>query len=83
MTLSEIEAQLEHLSSEELRRLMLRTWTTFVKKKSVDSSSKECAEDDPELLAALDEALAKADADASVAFTADDVRARLESWTSR
>jgi hypothetical protein len=42
-----------------------------------------CDETDPELLNALDQAIAKADATPTQGLAADDVRSRLDAWTSR
>ena len=49
MSLSQIEAELDQLTPEELRRLALRSWTAFVKKEG--GIPHECNEDDPTLLA--------------------------------
>jgi hypothetical protein len=62
MSFAEIEAELEKLSSDELRRLALKSWTVFVEKEGASEAVSECCEDDPRLLAALDEAIAQADA---------------------
>ena len=79
MSFTEIEAELEKLSADELRRLALKSWSAFVAK---EPASHECSEDDPQLLAALDEAIAKADSGAQ-ALSGNEVRARLKQWTSR
>lgn len=81
MSLAQIEAELDRLSSEELRRLALQSWTAFVKKEG--GTAHECCENDPLLLAALDGAVASADADSGPGHTGDEVRARLRSWTSK
>ena len=81
MTLAEIEAELDKMTSEELRRLALKSWTAFVEKES--GAANECSEDDPRLLAALDEAIEKADAASGEGHSADAVRARLNQWTSK
>jgi len=83
MSLAEIEAELEKLSPDDLRRLALKSWTVFVKKESGLANANECDEDDPLLLAALDEAIAKADAPRSQGHSGIEVRARLTEWTSR
>ena len=77
MSLAEIEAQLEKLTPDELRRLALKSWTTFVQKESGEESADECSEDDPQLLAALHDALQKADAAPGQGFSAEEVRAQL------
>jgi len=80
MSLAEIEAELTSLKPEELRALALKSWSVFVQK---EGRSHECSEDDPELLAALDEAIERADASPASGHTADAVRSRLRQWTSR
>jgi hypothetical protein len=81
MSLAQIEAELEHLSPDELRRLALHSWSAFMKKGG--GMGHECHEDDPALLAALDAAVTKADAAPGAGCTADEVRARLQKWTSK
>lgn len=82
MSLAEIEAELEKLTSDELRRLALKSWNEFMAKEGRSNSADECSEDDPKLLAALDEAIEKADS-SSRTYSGDDVRARLKQWTSK
>ncbi len=60
MSLAEIEAELDNLGPDELRRVALKSWSKFVEKERRTGGVNECDEDDPRLLAALDEALAKA-----------------------
>ena len=55
MSFAQIEAELEHLSADELRRLALKSWSAFVQKKGY-SGQPESSEDDPRSLAALKEA---------------------------
>jgi hypothetical protein len=83
MSLAEIEAELEKLSVDELRRLAVKSWTVFVKKEGRPDSAHECSEDDPGLLAALDAAIAEADAAPGGGHSATKVRARLGEWTSK
>jgi hypothetical protein len=83
MSLIEIEAQLDKLRPEELRRLALKSWTAFVEKEGGLQGQNECDEDDPQLLAALDEAIEKANATPEQGRSANEVRARLSEWTSR
>jgi hypothetical protein len=83
MSLAEIEAELGKLTPDELRRLALKSWTTFVEKESASDTPSECSEDDPRLLAALDEAIAKADRSPGQGHSGSEVRARLGEWTSR
>lgn len=83
MSFAEIEAQLEKLSPAELRRLALKSWSAFVAKEGLSESENQCDETDPELLAALDEALDRADSTSHRGYTGDEVRARISEWTSR
>ena len=83
MSFAEIEAELEKLSSDELRRLALKSWTVFVEKEGGSEAAHECSEHDPRLLAALDEAITQADATPGEGHSGLDVRARLSEWTSK
>ena len=83
MSLAEIEAELPKLTPDELRRLALKSWTAFVEKEGRTGAPAEVSEDDPGLLAALDDALAKADARTGQGTSANQVRARLREWTSK
>ena len=83
MSLAEIEAELDKLDPDELRRLALKSWTTFVEREGRTGGANECHEDDPRLLAALDEAITKAGATPGQGHSADEVRARLRQWTSK
>ena len=83
MSLSEIEAELAKLSPDELRRLAMRSWTVFVEKEGHPGAGNDCSEDDPRLLAALDEAVAQADAAPGQGHTGNQARARLGQWSSR
>lgn len=83
MSLAEIEAELDKLGAEELRALALKTWTAFTKKERRDPAANQCSEEDPRLLAALDEAIAEADAKPGEGHSADVVRQRLKTWTSK
>ena len=82
MSLTEIEGQLEHLTPAELRRLALRSWGAFVEKEEHTTGLKECDEDNPSLLSALDEAVASADS-ARGGYTGAEIRERLGEWTSK
>jgi hypothetical protein len=62
MSVAEIEAELEKLSPEDLRRIAMKSWPAFVGKEALSDDANECSEDDPRVLAALDEAIAKAGA---------------------
>ncbi len=81
MSLAEIEAELVNMSPEELRQLALKSWTIFVEKEA--RFAHECSEDDPKALAALDEAIEKADAAPQNGYSGNEVRSRLSKWTSR
>jgi len=82
MTFSDIEAALETLSPEELRRLALKSWTKFVERENGHEAGNECSEDDPALLAALDEAVQLADAQRERAIPESALRGRLSQWIS-
>jgi hypothetical protein len=81
MSLADIEAELEQLGPDELRQLALKSWTTFVQKERHLDGVNECDESDPRLLAALDEAIAKANATPGQGHSASDIRTRLAEWT--
>jgi hypothetical protein len=83
MSFAEIEAELDQLGPDELRRLALKSWTTFVEKEGRADGANICDESDPQLLAALDEAIAKADATPGQGHSGSGVRARLNEWTTR
>ena len=81
MSLVEIEAELGNMTLDELRRLVLKSWTAFVEKEAGAGAANECIEDDPQLLAALDEAIQKADAAPRRGHSGHEVRSRLRKWT--
>lgn len=83
MSFAEIEAELSRLSPDELRRLALKSWTAFVAREGRTPGVNECSEQDPGLLALLDEAVAEANATPGQGHSADVVRGRLEGWISR
>ena len=83
MSFAEIEAELDKLGPDELRRLALKSWTAFVQKEGGTDGANECDESDPRLLAALDEAIAGADATPGQGHAARHVRARLSEWISK
>jgi len=83
MSYAEIEAELDNLAPDELRRLAMKSWTAFVKKEGRTGGRNECDEIDPRLLTALDEAIAKADATPGQGSSGIEVRARLDQWTSK
>jgi len=81
MRLAEIEAELGKMAPDELRRLALKSWTAFVEKEA--GADNQCNEDDPQLLAALDEAIEKAKATPQGGHSGNEVRSRLSKWTSK
>lgn len=83
MSMAEIESELKNLSPEELRRLALKSWSTFVEKEGPPDAANGCDEDDPRLLAALDEAVRRADATPGRGHSAQELRTRLSEWTTR
>ena len=74
MSLAEIEAELGKMSSEELRRLALKSWSAFVEKEGKADGTHECSEDDPQLLAALDAAIERAETAGSRGYSGNEVR---------
>ena len=77
MSLTEIEAQLENMTPEELRRLALRSWSIFLKREGHSDVFNECDEDDPLVLSALDRAVEHADSFPSSGCTGDEARERI------
>lgn len=80
MNMARIEAELEQLTADELRRLALKSWAAYIAKE--DHAANEVDEDDPRLLAALDEAEKRADA-GGARVSGDEVKARLRAWTTK
>ena len=78
MSLLEIEAELDKLTPGELRELALKSWRAFVLRES-----QQWVEEDQDVLAALDEAVTRAEATKDLGLTGNEVRARLREWTSR
>ena len=83
MSFAEIEAELDKLGPEDLRRLALKSWAAFVQKEGRTAGANECDESDPRLLTALDEAIAGADATLGEGHSGSQVRARLDDWISK
>ncbi len=83
MSLAEIEAELSHLTPDELRDLALKSWSAFAAMELQSSDINECDEDDPALLAALDEAVAQARAIPGRGFSGSEVRAEIAKWISK
>jgi hypothetical protein len=82
MSMAEIESELINLSPGELRRLALKSWSTFVEKEGLPGTANGCDEDDPQLLDALDEAVKRADATPGRGHSAHELRTRLGKWTT-
>ena len=82
MSLVEIEAELDQLGPDELRHLAVKSWMTFVKKERGQDGVNDCDERDTRLLAALDEAIAKADSTPGQGHSGNEARARLDEWTT-
>lgn len=83
MSFAEIEAELGKLSADELRRLAVKSWTAFVEKEGLAPGVNECNEEDPRLLAALDEAVTQANSTPGQGHSAATLRARLSGWTTK
>jgi len=83
MSITEIEAELDKLAPDDLRRLALKSWAAFVQKEGSAGGAGECDECDPQLLTALDEAIDRADATLDQGHSGNQVRARLDEWTSK
>lgn len=83
MSLAEIEAELGKLTPQELRQLALKSWSAFVEKESRPDGAHQCSEDDPELLAALDDTIERVDATPQQGCSGSEARSRLGKWTSR
>jgi hypothetical protein len=83
MSFAEIEAEIERLQPDELRRIAIKSWAAFLNRTGASGAPHECDEDDPRLLTALDEAIARADATPGVGGSAVELRAHLAAWTTR
>ena len=82
MSFAEIEAELDKLGPEDLRRLALKSWAAFVQKEGRTAGANECDETEPGLLLALDQAIEEADATSGEGHSGSQVRARLNEWIS-
>jgi hypothetical protein len=82
MSFAEIEAELDKLGPDDLRRLALKSWTAFLRKEGRTAGANECDESDPRLLTALDQAIAEANATPGQGHSSSHVRARLNEWIS-
>ncbi len=83
MSIAQIEAELDTMSAEDLRQLALRSWATFVAKEHGEPQTNMCDEDDPVLIAALDEAGRRADASGPRGLSGDELRAKIRQWTTK
>ena len=83
MSMAEIEAELEKMSPDELRRLALKSWSAFMAKEGGADVADACDEADPRLLAALDEAVRRADATPGQGHSGQELRARVAEWTTK
>jgi len=83
MSFAEIEAELDKLGPDDLRRLALKSWTAFVQKEGRTAGANECDESDPRLLTSLDQAIEGADAALGQGHSGSQVRARLNEWISK
>ncbi len=83
MSLAEIEAELEHLAPEALRRVAIKSWSAYLAKEGGVDGGNLCDEDDPDLLAALDESVVRADAQTGEGYSGSDLRGKLGEWTSK
>ncbi len=81
MSLAEIEAELEKMAPDQLRRLALRSWAAYVEKEGRPETARMCDEDDPQVLAALDQATKPADASPNQGYSGDQVRSSLSKWS--
>ena len=82
MSFAEIEDELKNMTPVQLRELAMKSWSAYVEKLGSPGNTNECEEDDPALLSALDEAVAKADK-RSAGFSVGEVRAQLGKWISK
>jgi hypothetical protein len=83
MSIIQIEAELKSISAEELRRLAVSSWAAFVEKEASDPALNECDENNPELLAALNDAVRQADGHGRRSVAGSEVRSRIRAWTTR
>jgi hypothetical protein len=83
MGIAQIEAELKRMSAAELRHLAMSSWAAFVEKEGLEPEVNECDETDPELLAALDDAVRRANRPDKRAVTGDEVRSRVREWTTK
>ena len=80
MSMAGIESELKKMAPAELRRLALKSWFAFMEKAG---GAAGCDEDDPRLLAALDEAVRQADATPGQGHSGEELKARIAEWTTK
>ena len=83
MSYAEIEAEIDRLQPDELRRIAIKSWSAYLDRTDASGTPHECDEDEPRLLAALDEAVARADTTPGVGDSAAELRTHLAAWTTR
>lgn len=83
MSMAEIEAELGKMSPDELRRLAFKSWSAFMAKESGADVAEACDETDPRLLAALDEAVRRAEAMPGQGHSGQELRTRVAEWTTK
>ena len=83
MSLAEIETELEKMPADQLRRLALRSWAAYIQKEAHPDAANTCDEDDPLVLASLDQATQRADASPNRCYSGDQVRSSLSKWISK
>ena len=83
MSLAQIEAKLDDLSADELRHLALRSRAVFLAKAGNNPGAHECEENDPVLLAALDNALLRTDHAGSHGVSGSEVRTKIKQWITK
>jgi hypothetical protein len=78
MSFTELKNEAAQLPSTEQRKLI-----AFLVALQTDREDHECSEDDSQLLAALDEAIARAGAVPTGGCSGDEVRSRMTKWISK
>ncbi len=83
MSMAQIEAELQRLTADELRQLALQSWAAFVEREKRGLPANACEENDPRLLASLDDAIRRADQAQGRALTGSEARSSLVRWTTK
>jgi hypothetical protein len=78
MSLTQLKDEAAQLPSKEQRELI-----AFLISLQTGRQENECNEDDPALLAALDEATERAGAAPGKGYSGEEVRSRITQWTSK